>query len=428
MRLSVDPGATSQQLFPFASCGGELDIHRLVAPEIHKSLLAPGLAVTGGILAAGGGYAMVQSIWNAAEKRRRQALVDEAQQETIAAADLEASKSAAAAPPAQDPKLNLSDMLTAAPVALPLLTALATGGLTYAALNKSFPVVTKKKHVGPKRIRVVGEDTTTPYDLPAGEEEETEKVASAFQVQDLQDAGDEFLASFVDASRPGTITGDFIRKAASGQLTAMEELYKAAGIDALVASLKGASDLDPGSEAKALGTMALFKSAALSDTVRAIAAAEYIESYGPLYSEIVGDDTHMRKMASIGCLMGVIARDSALPELAKQAAMMPPVENPSSHGILARLKELLSGVLTPGPAATGEQPAAPGAAAPQGGSHHEREERDAALTSDAGGGVGGVVEDGSDGHGASSESTGDDDVIDGIMASDKPGDILTPTG
>lgn len=369
-------------------------------------LLAPGLALTSGIVGAGAGYALVQGIWNAIEKRRRQAMLDDAQRETLDLADIEAAKSAAAQP---DSKINLMDLLTASPVALPLLTMLATGGVTYAALNKSFPIVDKPKRVGPRRIRV-GKDVV-PYETP---EEDADEVAekAAFQRTDIADAGDEFLASFVAASRPNTITGDLIAKSASGELTALEDLLKSAGVDSVLLALKGASAAAIPEERRMLGTMALFKSAALKDTARAIAVAEYLEIYGSTFNEICGCPQTMRKMASLGCLMGVISRDSALPEMAKQAAEM---ENPNSSSLLELLKALLSG----------SSPQAP--ATDQGGDHFEREKRDAALTSDVGGGVGGVAEDGATGGPSAQESTGDDDMIDSVMATDTPAEVLAPS-
>lgn len=378
-------------------------------------LLAPGLAMTSGIVGAGAGYALVQGIWNAIERKRRQALLDEAQRETLGMADVEAAKSASAEPGS---KINLADLLTASPIALPLLTMLATGGVTYAALDKSFPTVAKPKRTGPRRIRV-GEDGR-PYDLP-DEDVEPDATKSAFVRADLADAGDEFLASFVAASRPGTITGDLISKAASGELEAMEDLLKSAGVDVLLLSLKGASDNPLPQDLRMLGTMALFKSAALKDTARAIAVSEYLEIYGDTFNEISGCSATMQKMASLGCLMGLISRDAALPEMAKKAAAM---ESPNSSGLLALLKRLLSGgdLQASGPALPAGQ-----APSPQGGDHLQREERDAALTSDAGGGIGGVSEDGSDGAATAQESTGDDDVIDSVMSTDNPASILAPS-
>jgi hypothetical protein len=244
-------------------------------------------------------------------------------------------------------------------------------------------------------------------------------VKSAFHQEDLADAGNEFLASFVAASRRDSITSDLIHKSASGELDAMEDLLKSAGVDALLLSLKGASDRPLSQDLRMLGTMALFKSAALKDTARAIVAAEYLEIYGDTFNEISGCPKTMQKMASLGCLMGVISRDSALPEMAKQAAA---IENPNSSGLLAMLKSLLSGGGAPAQSAGEHSPGSP-----QGGDHQQREERDAALTSDAGGGIGGVSEDGADGGPAAMESTGDDDVIDSVMATSNPASVMSPS-
>ena len=410
--------------------------HVKAASEGVSPLLAPGLALTGGIVGAGAGYALVQGIWNSIEKRRRQKLLDEAQHDAINTADQEVAKSASAA----QPKVNLSDLLTAAPVALPLLTMMATGGITYAALEKYFPTIKRPQSSAPRRIRLGPNNAPLPDDIAADisdkhfrnaapvEPVEGMKSASVFQHTDLEDAGGEFLASFVAASRKGTITGDFISKAASGELEAMEYLFKSAGIDSLIASLKGAGNRNQPQELRMLGTMALFKSAALKDTVRSIAAAEYLEIYGPSFAETSGCPATMRKMASLGCLMGVISRDSALPGLAKEAASMAgPATSPK---LLELLKTLIAHHHS------GQRPVAPTAGQPEAsapeqsgmhGDHQQREERDAALNSDAGGGVGGESEEGSSGEDTSSESTGDNDVVDDMMASKKPSDVLKPS-
>ncbi len=382
-------------------------IREKAAAEGVSPLLAPGLAMTSGIVGAGAGYALVQGIYNALEKRRRRALLDEAQREALGMADVEAVKAAAAT---GDVKINLADLLTGTPVALPLLTMLATGGLTYAALDKSFPTVSRPKRTGPRRIRVGKEGV--PYEVPDEDVamgEETEK--SAFHRADLEDAGDEFLASFVAASRPDTITGDFIAKAASGELEAMEELLKTAGIDTLLVSLKGAGDREISQDKRMLGAMTLFKSAALKDTVRSIAAAEYIEIFGDAYNEFSGCPRTMQKMASLGCLMGIISRDSALPELAKEAAVVGDAP-PTSPGVLELLKALIFGGGDKAP----QDPAQPSPNATAGADSEDREDRDAALTSDAGGGIGGIAEDGAVGSTSPTESTGDNDVVDTVLA------------
>lgn len=375
------------------------------AAEGVSPILAPGLAVTAAIAGTGAGYALVQKIWNKAEKSRRLALLDVAQRDAISAADLEVEKMAA------DPKFNVADALTAGPVALPLLAMLASGGLTYAALSKSFPITGKPKRHGPKRIRVASQ----PYKIPEedSEEEELEQTTKQSSVTDLRDAGDEFLASIVASASPRSITNDFISKAASGGLTEMEHLLTDGGSAAVIAAIKGASRQNSSQERRMLGTMALFKSAALQDTVRSVVVAEYLEQFGNTFTAISGCSRTMRKMASIGCLLGVIARDHALPDLAKQAvAMGGPPTSPQLPELLERLRELLQ--------QGGNQPQADGGASKSttpGGSHQQKEDRDAALTSDAGGGVGGFSEDG---EASKNESTGNNDMIDDVLDPETP--------
>jgi hypothetical protein len=79
---------------------------------------APGLAVTGGVLSAGGAYALTQAIYNMIQKKRRMRLLDEAQSEALTAADEELAKGAALS-------MTLPELLASFPVALPLLAPLA---------------------------------------------------------------------------------------------------------------------------------------------------------------------------------------------------------------------------------------------------------------------------------------------------------------
>lgn len=128
--------------------------------------LAPGLAVTGGALTAGAGYALVTAIADRIEKRRRQKLLDDAQQETLAAVEQEAMSKRA------NSNMTVADALTAIPVALPLLAALSAGGISYAALNKAFPTIKRRKQDGPKKIKFVDANGSVV------EETDVEKVAS----------------------------------------------------------------------------------------------------------------------------------------------------------------------------------------------------------------------------------------------------------
>lgn len=371
------------------------------APRTEKSasdapgvspLVAPGLAMSAGLVTTGASYALVQGIFNALEKRRRQQLLDQAQRDAIEASDEEWKKSAAEV----DAKINLADVITASPIALPLLTMLATGGLTYATLDKAFPVVDRPKRSGPRRIRI-GPDAT-PYEVPSEDltdAAETDKSA-AFEHADLDDAGGEFLASFVAAANPRTITNELICKAASGAVEEMERVIETAGTEGLMAVVKGAAELPVSSVDRVIGNMALHKSATLNHTVRAIAAAEYLETFGDSYREFSGCHQTMKKMAGLGCIMGKLARDSAIPTLEKFASELPEGDV-GRHSIFEWLKGILSG----------------------NGQHidqvssSQREDRDAALNSDAYGGLSGAAEDDEDK--SRDQTTGDHDAIDHFM-------------
>jgi hypothetical protein len=397
------------------------------AKEGVSPWLAPGLAATGGLLAAGGSYALVQSLWNKIEKRRRQKLLDEAQREAIAATDIEATKSASAVPPAQ---MNLADILTAGPVAIPLLTALAAGGITYSALDKSFPTVKKTQPTGPKRVRLVAPDgkmtaLRAEADEEEPEEEAAEKSASLRRARDLEDAGYELMASMT-ANLGGEITRDLIHRAAKGGVPEMEATIKSAGALTLFDMVKGAS-YDPAPPAAVqLGVMALFKSAALAPTVRVIAAAEFQE-HVPAISALARGNTPraLEKLASLGQVMGLMSRSASLPEFAEMtkeaAALEQAPAGVMDQDLLAGLQDRILQMVRAG---SDVLPTVPRSSA----THEELEQRDAALTTDAAGGQGGESEEETDAtQGEDQESQGNDDVIDSMMASPRPGDILEPT-
>lgn len=402
------------------------------AKEGVNPWLAPGLAATGGLLAAGGGYALVQALWNKVEKNRRQKLLDEAQNEAYAATDMEATKMASAAPAAGLPpaKMNLADILTAGPVAIPLLTALAAGGITYSALDKSFPTVKKTQHVGPKRVRLVAPSGKMTALKPEEEEEEVdlEKSASFRRSRDLEDAGYELMASMT-ANLGGEITRDLIHRAAKGGIHEMEQTIKSAGAMTLFDMVKGASYDPAPPHLVQLGVMALFKSASLAPSVRMIAAAEFLEHVPAIASMVRGNTpATMEKLASLGQVMGLMSRASSLPEydeMTKEAAAMG--QAPAGimdQDLMAGLQDRIMQLLQAGSGALPSVPRSGGGGA----SHDELEQRDAALTTDAAGGQGGESEEATDAtQGEDQESQGSDDVIDSLMASPRPGDVLEPT-
>lgn len=282
-------------------------VTKSAADEGVNRWVAPGLALTGGILSAGGAYALTQSIYSYLQKKRRQRLLDEAQGEALLASDAEIDKAAA-----DSAKMGFYDLVTAFPVAIPLLAALASGGVAYAALNKTFPTVKSPKSKFPRRIRQVASDGQVSE--VSDEVEEQAKMASADYAAeaDIEDAAVEFLLLTVDQmsqekSARFSLVSDILNRTAKDGLAPLVDLQKTAGLSAVVEATKGASTVPASLEDKVLAAAALCKSARLRPVVTMLAAAEFQELAPDFYATVAscGDDC-MDKMAGVAPLMQMV--------------------------------------------------------------------------------------------------------------------------
>jgi hypothetical protein len=250
------------------------------SPSVNR-WLAPGVAVTGGVLSAGAAYALTKAIYNKIQKKRRQSLIDMAQQEALMAADEEVAKLDKKAAEGKTP-VTFSDLVAAFPVAVPLLAALASGGVAYAALNKTFPVVKKPKSKHPKRIRQVASDgAARPVDAEADTlaKRARRELASA---HDQDSAAQEWLVLLTDAvamhkRADVSLTSDILNRVARDGAAPLLRTYEHAGVAGVVESVKGASITPADHGAKVVAAARLMKSAALRPLVATIAAAEFFD-------------------------------------------------------------------------------------------------------------------------------------------------------
>lgn len=362
-----------------------------MASDVNR-WLAPGVAVTGGILSAGGAYALTQAVYNYLQKKHRQKLLDEAQNDTLLAADIETQKSAA--------QMTFSDLVTAFPVAVPLLAALASGGVAYAALNKTFPVVQTPKSKYPKRVRQVAADgDVEPLDPSLNVKSASDRYAE----EDCEAAAMEFMTMFTDsvAMEKGAfcITSDIINRVASDGVDGLTRVLRDQGLPAMVEIVKGASEHPVDDHTKAAAAAVIFKSARLAPVVGAVAAAELLDMIPGVMSMCQDmDHDQLDKLAGVGSLMQM---SWIRPGIEKAAAALP-VDNPLMSALVAALSgrnqtqtegELPSGELT-------------GTAAD--------EDRDAAMTSDVSGSMAEDNEGSSEGD-VDDESQDDDDAVDAFM-------------
>lgn len=214
--------------------------------------LAPGLAATGGVLGAGAAYAVVRAVAEKLERKRRLRMLDEAQQETLAAVEAETEKAANA-------QLSVADILTATPVAIPLLAALAAGGVSYAALNKAFPTIKRKKLDGPKKIKFVDAQGTVV------DTEDVQKVASELLLTLVDAAAQEKLANHC-------VTTDILNFVAQFGKQASVLFEDSSDFFSDVASAPAASFSD-----KVAAARLIQDDPRLSATANAVAAAEFAD-------------------------------------------------------------------------------------------------------------------------------------------------------
>jgi len=262
--------------------------------------LAPGLAVTGGILTSGAAYALVNAIYNKIRKNQLENKLDEAQGEALDEANLEVNKSAS---------LTYADLLTAMPVTLPLLAAIAAGGTSYVALRKAFPSVTPTKSKYPSRVRAAVDGVD--YDQDQSDEADLAKSASDFLAikqadQDCEASAMEFLTLMTDSigqeKRAAVcVTSDILNKAAAGGTQELEDALMDGGIQAMAAVAKGAPQM-PMLD-KTAAAMALHGNQVLTRPVSALAAAELIDMV-PAIATMSGSmsEDSMDKMAGLSAL------------------------------------------------------------------------------------------------------------------------------
>jgi hypothetical protein len=306
------------------------------AAEVNR-WLAPGLALTGGILSAGGAYALTQAVYNYLQKKQKQQLLDEAQGEALRAADLEVTKTAADAAPAASGKMNLYDLIASIPVALPLLSALAAGGVTFATLHKAFPTIKHPKSRFPKRVRQVAADGRMSA-VDTDPEDEVMKSASVMRAEDdCVAAAQEFLLLTVDqmgAEKSASIcfTSELLHKAARDGIGGLVQTQRDGGLPALLEYISGA-DIEPVPlPNRVLAAATICKSARLRPVAVALAAAEFSELAPALSAEILSHtEDQLEKFAGIATLLQLAY---FRPQMLEKEAM--------SSQLAAELEELMA--------------------------------------------------------------------------------------
>lgn len=268
----------------------------LTVPAEKQASLGLGLGLAGGALATLATNALVKRLYQELVKRPElQAELDEAQRRHLQTAEMEAAQKQAA----EGKPVSTVETLTSLPVALSLLTALASGALTYSALNKTFPGVGKPINPRPRRVKVLrqsaqAEEPAQEVERLVAEEEARDnlrdgasQMKEASLPSDFESGAWDKLAHMVLAAGGDTDVSDWVYGAASGRLQELEETVLNHGFDAACDMFKGASESPVSDNAIDLAVTYFTKSAALGPVFQLMVSAEICEKM-PSFFKMAG--------------------------------------------------------------------------------------------------------------------------------------------
>jgi len=296
------------------------------APASNKpgatDLLAGGLAVSGGALSVLGSYALVRKMYQQMKKKQLQEQLDSAQQTFLTSAEEEAQQYAdknAAANPSGTP-MGLGELLTSAPVAFTLLSALAGGALTNVALDKTFPSIKKKEGLDPKKVilrrpKVEGGEENEEQEFinekyQDGIQPDQEKLASA---EDYEDALEFLVGIAINHKSASNNVSDLIHAVATGRKNEFINNMMEHGLDTALETVKGASLNNISIVDKRLAIGLCVKSAVLQPVLGIMAAAEYCDMAPKFtYMSALQSDNTRNALVKIAAALGRITRQENL--------------------------------------------------------------------------------------------------------------------
>ncbi len=228
--------------------------------------LAIGAGAAGGVVSLLAANALIRKLFQAAKRRDVHSELDDAQRANLSSLD-QLGKQAA-----DGRSLGPSEVVGGGSVAAAILTALASGIVSYKALDKYFPAVKRPDNPLPKRVKILQQPEPGEPVIPG--DEEADKMASA----------DEFLIrqALTSAKAASTSLGDLVSAMAQGREEELTEILTKYGSDAMFAACAGACLIPVTKRAADLGITALTKSASLQPVGMLLAAGEVIEAFPAL--------------------------------------------------------------------------------------------------------------------------------------------------
>ena len=263
----------------------------LTLPD-KKASIGGGLALAGGGLSLLAANALVRKLYQQGIKRPElQAELDAAQHRHLKVLTDDADDSTKQA---NGKPMGGMELMTSSPVALAVLTALASGTLGYQALNRTFPGVEKPRNPLPNKVRIVRK--------PDGEDDE-QMVASASWDADAESAAWERAAHVVMRKRADTDLSDWVYAVADGRYDELKDNLLTLGFDPACDLVKGASDNPVSDNALDLAVALLCKSSACSPLFRLLTAGEITETL-PAHVKFASGLADDESGALIGWLAG----------------------------------------------------------------------------------------------------------------------------
>lgn len=317
-----------------------------------------GVGIAGGAAAALGMYSLVNKLYSEFRRKEAQEALDKAQHVFLNAQgykdvkDKKKKKKEDSDSTKEELQKSAADEeggraasglenLFAAPVAVPLLLALASGVVTNEVLKSKYPNQ-KPKIKPPKRFEVV----SAPEDEDDEEEGKDEFKAAAFQ-EELEDDAAEFMLRMTleNPCRNSDLT-NIVKNAAMGGHLGFKDTVNTIGLTNALSMVKGASVQTPDPLAEHLAVCWLNKSARLKHGIRLVAAGEFVEKYPELYKQACNLSEHERAwLYKIAGIMGVAVRAERSQELgitADKEALQVKTAAGGSSEVEPILEELIS--------------------------------------------------------------------------------------
>jgi hypothetical protein len=248
------------------------------APRRKQATVSGGLGATAAVLGALGSAAAVRKLFQEFKKKELQQQLDKAQVaytgKVVAEADDMNKKSSAGV------SMRPGDIATSTPLAMVLLTTLASGALTYKGLNKYFPAAKRPTSMEPKRVVIRRKKPEPSVYEEEGGEDQTKKVAyyldSHLPECDIADDALEFLVKIaLHNPTQHSDLKDLVYAVANGRHAEICDHGMNYGMESAFDIVKNASCKDINPARLSLAVSHCIKSSFLRPIVEMLAYAEF---------------------------------------------------------------------------------------------------------------------------------------------------------